>query len=483
MFDVSRRWVSLFFLTVIAVAPSAVQAQVLPDVPEYRVRVDLSAQQVHVRVEIDVPEPGSIHLLFRGKWDGYPDLESRLQRLEAYGPRGPLTVEMKQEDIDSGHRRIVVEESGLVTINYAMVMSPPSESRFYHRVSQLSADGGHFIGRDFLPRIWLNKPSNGTHAARIRIEGMPRNWRPATVAGRAGNFYAFDDIGDAVIIVGPLRTWRLNIGRRSLTSAIHGAWPVDDARIVAAIESIAGALHRIAGTGWASGDYILGAGRVPVAVPGLSTGGQVIGKSALVYVGGSGPGELEFERWLHTTSHELMHWYIPTAFALPGAPPSWFAEGFTDYFSMKILLAGGLIEPQAFLDEIGDRLARYRASPLYGVTSVAAAEADFWEDNSYRFIYDGGAVAAFLLDLGFQARGGSLERVLTDIREAGLVTDESLSTALGSVRENEWINAWLAGDANPDWDAELARYRLSWNGQTLVSADGWATDALSSIRP
>ncbi len=466
-----------------ASAPAA-YGQVLDPPPEFRVRVDPDNQQVHVRVEIELAEPSTIQLLFRGEWEGYSGLAKRLQGMRAEGPRGSLPVEANEEDLDSGHRSVKVDDPGLVIINYTLVLDPPSESRFYHRVSQLSADGGHLIGRDLLPRIWLNRPLPGSHGARIRIEALPRNWGVATVARRAGGAHVVDDIGSAVFVVGRLRTRRFNIGHRSLTTAIYGDWPVSDARIDDAIERIAGGLHRIAAAGWASGDYLLGTGRVPGLFDGISTGGQVIGKTGLVYLGGLAPGAIEFDRWLRTTAHELMHWYIPTAYAFEGPPPSWFSEGFTDYFSLKTLLAGDLIEPDAFLLEINERLKRYRSSPLYGETSVADAEADFWEDDSYRFIYDGGAVAAFLLDLGFQARGQSLERVLTNLRAAGpVLTQERLSVALSAVRENEWITAWLAGESNPDWDAELARYRLTWRGGTLVSLDEWATDVLSSIRP
>ena len=469
-------------LTLLFVAPALGQS-VLPGTPEYRLRIDPDNRQVHVRVEIDMPEPASIHLLFRGDWEGYRGLASRLDDLRAWGPGGDLAVESKGEDIDSGHRKVEVASPGLVTIAYSMQMLPPAESRFYHRVSQLSPVGGHLIGRDLLPRIWLRAPSAGTHPVRIRIVGMPRSWGAASVAERAGTSYQFDDIGDAVIFVGPLRTRVFHIGHRSLTTTIHGDWPVSDERVTDAIERVAGALHRIAREGWAPGDYLLGAGRVPDAVPGLSTGGQVIGRSGLVYVGGQGPKGLEFQRWLFTTAHELMHWYIPTAFSFDGRPPSWFSEGFTDYFSLKALLAGELIEPDVFLAEIGERLSRYRSSPLYGETSVADAQEDFWEDNAYRFIYDGGAVAAFLLDLGLQARGRSLERVLSDVRKNGPITNERLASTLGAVEENEWLHGWLAGEGNPDWEAELARYRLVWNGETLISSDGWATEVLSSIRP
>lgn len=262
-----------------------------------------------------------------------------------------------------------------------------------------------------------------------------------------------------------------------------GDWPVAEDRIVDAVQRIAGALHGIARDAWGPGTYLYASGRVPGGVPGLSVGGQVVDRSAIVYVGGDARPSHEYERWLHTTAHELMHWYIPQSFGFREKPPSWFAEGFTDYFALKALLASGLIDGPAFLAEIADRLARYRSSPLFGQASMAEAQKDFWEDDAYRYIYDGGAVAALLLDLGFQARGRSLERALAEARQDGHTSLDGLTARLADVPENAWLRDWLAEGSNPDWDGQLERYGLAWRDGRLESTDDWAITALSSIRP
>ncbi len=454
-----------------------------PVVPEFRLRLDPSRNTVDASIELDVSRPDTIHLLFRSEWEGYPDLAMRLRNLEAWGSGGALDVALDVGYLGAGHHLVAAPRAERITIRFTMDLTPARESMLYHRASQLDVDGGHLIGGDLLPRVWVGIPQSGEVVARVWFTGMPGSWRVATLEERDGTGYQIEDIIQSVFVVGPLRTKRLNVGPRSLTAAIHGRWPVSDDRVFDAIERIAGNLHRIAGDGWAAGDHLLGAGRVPLQVPGLSTGGQVIGRSGIVYVGGSGPAEIEFRQWMHTTSHELMHWYIPIGFSFEEEPPRWFAEGFTDYMALKILLVGGLIEPQAFLDAVGERLSRYLSSPLYGVQSVAEAESDFWKNDTYRYIYDGGAAAAFLLDLGFQDRRGSLERALTEIRRNSPVSQTALMNALAAVQENEWIRDWLAGTANPDWEARFNDYGLAWRNQTLVSTDDWATNALSSIRP
>jgi predicted metalloprotease with PDZ domain len=471
--------------------PGAAQDVVLPEVrgprrypdvvPELRLRFDPAAHLVEARIEVDAPEPLPIHLLFRVEWEGYPELGNRLRKLEAWGSDGALTVTSGEQG--PGHRVVQVDRAERVTIAYSLELAPPSDATLYHRVSQLAAEGGHLIGNDALPRLWLGPPRAGPQRALLWFTGLPPSWRVATVERHAGTGYELDDIMRAVFIVGPLRSQRSVVGPHSLTTAVHGRWPVDDDHVFRVASAISGSLHRLAGDGWAAGDYLLGAGRVPAGIGGRSTGGQVVGRAGIVYVGGSGPAEVEFGHWRHTTAHELMHWYIPTAFRFEGEVPRWFSEGFTEYMALKVQLVGGLIAPQEFLDGIGERLARYRASPLNGRRSVPEAEKTFWEEESYRYIYDGGAAAAFLLDLGFQDRGRSLERALAEARRAGPLSADKLQAALAAIPENDWIRDWLAAGRDPDWDARLRQYRLAWSNGTLRSLDDWATRVLSTIRP
>ena len=452
-------------------------------IPEIRLTLDAATPAVTARIELDLPRPTAVNFLFRMDFEGYPDLASRLVSLEARGPGGPLRAEKAPEALGNGHYVIDAAAAGHLTIEYNLVLIPPDDSRLYHRVSQIAADGGHLLARDLLPRVWLGPPRSGRQPAWVVFVGLPREWRVVTVETRAGTGYSVADIIDAVFLVGPLRQQQLNLGPRSLVTAIYGRWPIDDARVFDAISRIAGTLHRLAGDGWARGDYLLGVGRVPTSVSGWSAGGQVIGRSGITCAGGSDRYDMEFESWIYTTAHELMHWYIPTGFAFDSEPPSWFAEGFTDYMALKTLLVSGLIDPRTFLDEIDFRWERYRDSRLYGAASIADAQVDFRNEDTYHYIYDGGALAALLLDLGFQDRGGSLERALRQLRRRTQYSHEDLVAALASVRENEWIEDWLADGTNPDWEGRFEAYGLIRSNDSLESLNDWATNALSSIQP
>lgn len=465
-------------------APTDTVARRLAEpIPEVRLTVDAAEPGIAGFIELEVPRPTELNLLFRVDFEGYPGLAARLTSLAARGPNGHLETAEAPDGLGAGHFVIDAGTAGRVTIEYSLALDAPDDSRLYHRASQIAADGGHLLARDLIPRVWLGPPRAGPHPARVSLNGLPRNWRVASIEPRAGTGYDVADIVDAVFLLGPLRQQQLNLGPRSLVTAVYGRWPIDDDRIFDAVSRIAGTLHRIAGDGWARGDYVLGVGRVPKTVSGWSTGGQVIGRSGITCAGGSARSNAEFESWTYTTAHELMHWYIPTGFAFDSESPSWFSEGFTDYMALKTLLVGGLIDAQAFLDEIDFRWARYRSSPLYGTASIVDAEEDFWNEDTYHYIYDGGALAALLLDLGFQDRGGSLERALGELRRRPQLSDDDLVAALASIRENEWINDWLAAGTNPDWEGRLEAYGLAQRNDSLVSLNDWATNALSSIRP
>ncbi len=464
--------------------PAPIESEPVALRPEFRLRLDPADHIVAVRVEIDVPSPASLRLHFRTDWGGYPGLGARVRSLEAFAPSGGLSVVPEPGVSDDGDYVIQLDRAERVTVAYEARLTPPTDSRLYHRASQLADGGGHLLAGDLLPAVSLgDRGGDRRQGAAIWFSGLAPSWRVASVEPRSGTGWEVGDTRSAVFFVGPLRTRRAHIGPRSVTVAVHGRWPVDDERLFDLVERLAGSLHRIAGDGWGSGDHLIGVGRVPAAVRGLTSGGQVIGSAGLIYLGGDARAETAISAWLRTAAHELMHWYIPTGFRFGDPAPSWFAEGFTDYMALKALLAGGLIQPQEFLDEIGTRLQRYRANPLYGQRSLPEAQDDFWDDDAYRFIYDGGASAAFLLDLGFQDRGGSLERVLRELQRVAPLTAADIQTALSRVPENGWIAEWLDAGVNPDWDARLARYRLHWRNRSLESRDDWATDALASIRP
>jgi predicted metalloprotease with PDZ domain len=130
--------------------------------------------------------------------------------------------------------------------------------------------------------------------------------------------------------------------------------------------------------------------------------------------------------FLTTLAHEYFHtWGIKEASAgddestdeqkpEQGGQMRWFGEGFTEYFARLIMLRAGLLDMNAFLDEMQEMSTTARQVNTSGrLNLVTASEEFFARDAGRSYCYHEGCVLAFVLDLELrqQAEGG---RTLTE---------------------------------------------------------------------
>ncbi len=147
---------------------------------------------------------------------------------------------------------------------------------------------------------------------------------------------------------------------------------------------------------------------------------------------GLGKATPEYHRFLGLCSHEYFHlWNVkrirPPAVAasdLAAEAPFrdlWAYEGITSYYDELMLLRAGVIEPQAFLDELAVTLTRVWRTPGRFRQSLAESSFDAWtkfykqDENAPNAIisyYAKGAVVALCLDL--QLRLDSAGKVSLD---------------------------------------------------------------------
>lgn len=97
---------------------------------------------------------------------------------------------------------------------------------------------------------------------------------------------------------------------------------------------------------------------------------------------------------LNTISHEIFHLWNAYAVA-PKEQADWFKEGFTDYYSLMLLRKNGFIQEARLLYEISSHLSRYEAARSQASIAEAGDQKHYVKD----MVYDGGASAAFALDL------------------------------------------------------------------------------------
>ena len=100
---------------------------------------------------------------------------------------------------------------------------------------------------------------------------------------------------------------------------------------------------------------------------------------------------------------------------------SWFGEGFTDYYTHKLLNKTGIISLENYISRINGVIADYYLSPVRN-NDISTLGKNFWMKREYQVIpYKKGFTYALLIDNLIQSKSNhtySLDNVLFDLYEA-----------------------------------------------------------------
>ncbi len=138
-----------------------------------------------------------------------------------------------------------------------------------------------------------------------------------------------------------------------------------------------------------------------------------------------------------TLAHEMVHTWTSNG------PGNWYSEGIAVHYQALLPWRAGLIDTQAFLDDLNETASRYYSNALNRVPNDQIA-ARFWEDTRIRTLpYDRGGLYFAVLDARIRKASGG-ERSLDDLvrhmigrARAGQPTDEAA-----------WVEL-LASEAGP----------------------------------
>jgi predicted metalloprotease with PDZ domain len=103
---------------------------------------------------------------------------------------------------------------------------------------------------------------------------------------------------------------------------------------------------------------------------------------------------------LQTISHEYLHKWLGTTLMNPGPDEShkWFSEGFTDYYSLKILYTIGILSKDDYLKQLNKNIMEYYLSPKFK-SANSEIIGKYWSDENWRLLsYRRGLSIAFMLD-------------------------------------------------------------------------------------
>ena len=173
---------------------------------------------------------------------------------------------------------------------------------------------------------------------------------------------------------------------------------------------------------------------------------------------------LRMEELLPLLAHEYFHTWNNGQLGAqaPDRSTAWLSEGFTDFYTKRLLLRAGLFDLEAYAASWNEWLRAYGVSPERNVTETRMTKV-YWQDQAVEDIaYKRGAMLAALFDAQLRKTGPGLDMVMRWMR---LLNVKDSKTGLRPNFEAAFEK--VAGrSALPDID------RYQTRGETLVMPAG-----------
>lgn len=363
-------------------------------------------------------------LQFRGDADG----ESTLRVPDSWGGQNELWKSIANLEIVSGAtmragegaapRVLTHSPNARIHVRYRVIQdwegAPRAELGNTYRAT-IQPGYFHVIGDASM--VTPGEADNAT-PVRFRVRGLPRGWTFASDLEHEG--LKLQDVWSSVTVGGDFRV--LRDPTTGVRLAIRGNWSFSDADFLSEASRIIGAQRQF----WSDR-----------AAPFLITVLHLDGPEGWVSVGGTGltdafaffaTANSESGPITRTLSHETFHtWISPQVGGLPQEEQAlqyWLSEGFTDFYTPRLLVRAGIWTPQQYADDLNEALLAYAQSPVRTAPNSRVL-ADFWNSRDVQRIpYLRGRFLAMTWDGRLRVRGRSFDDVVYDMRRRAREGDE-----------------------------------------------------------
>lgn len=366
----------------------------------------LRAMQVDLRFRGD-PD-GETALRVPNEWGGQPELYRAITALEAVSGAA-------MRDGETPNQRVLTHRPGArLHVRYRIVQDYEGEpnaraGNAYRAIVRPSYF--HLIGEAAF--VTLEEASEDT-PLRVRARNLPRGWAYASDLEHTG--LTLNGIWSSVTVGGDFRVH--HGADRNIRVAMRGQWRFSDESFMAQVNAVVAGQRGF----WSdpSTPYLVTI--IPLESPQegwLSIGGTGL-RDAFAFFATS---NAEADQITRTLAHESLHTWIPHALgAEPGeneALQYWFSEGFTDFYTGRLLVRQGLWTPQEFADDLNTMLRAYAFSSARTAPNARIQEA-FWSDGAVQQLpYQRGRLLATIWDQRLRAQGRSLDTLIHATRIEG----------------------------------------------------------------
>ena len=301
------------------------------------------------------------------------------------------------DDADPAHRVIRHAPDAPLTVTWEVVQEKPGAPR---------ADGDnpyrplvqrgyfHLIGEaTFVVPAWPDDTP-----VDFRVAGLPAGWGFASDLehARPGHPLTLAGLLESITVGGDFRVITRAHPGGDLRVAIRGAWSFTD-------DGLADKLDRIVASHlsfWGDPEEPFLVTVLPLEADGPSSSLGGTGRSdAFAFFATDNGREATINRIL---AHEHLHTWIPRRLGrMPEkdeAAAYWLSEGFTDFYTFRLLVRDGLWSPRDFLEAANEVLMKYAQSGARTAPN-ATIVADFWSSREAQDLpYQRGFLLAMLWD-------------------------------------------------------------------------------------
>jgi predicted metalloprotease with PDZ domain len=223
--------------------------------------------------------------------------------------------------------------------------------------------------------VFIEPESDESRPAAFVVKGLPRGWAFASDLEHTamGRKLVLGDIIESVSVGGDFRI----VKRGSVRVAIRGKWSFSDDGFLDQLQPIIASHHRF----WGDGDEPFLVTVVQLqSSPGQRSLGGTGRSDAFAFFATDGASDVVINRIL---AHEHLHTWIPRRIGGMPEPDEardyWLSEGFTDFYTGRLLVRDGIWSLDQFASELNEMLWAYANSPVRTAPN-ADIVSGFWKD-------------------------------------------------------------------------------------------------------
>jgi predicted metalloprotease with PDZ domain len=408
-------------------------------------------------------EAVQIDLRFRGEADG----ETALALPDSWGGQDELWRGIADLTVVSGAtlqpgevaaaRTLTHRPNARIHVRYRVIQDwqgPPMAGAGNPYRPIIQSNYFHLIGNAALV---TPDNSNPLSPVRLNVRNMPRGWRFASDLEHQGA--TLGEAAASIIVGGDFRV--VQTADPNIRIAMRGAqWRFTDADFAARVAEILAAQRRF----WGDESTPFLVTLIELSAPNqgsLSIGGTGLSDSFAFFA----TPNVEPEALPRMLAHEGLHTWVPNRIGgladIDEAAGYWFSEGFTEFYTGRILVRAGLWGPADFAADFNRTLREYAVSSARTAPN-ARILADFWRNRDLQQLpYQRGRMLATLWDVRLRAQGRDMDDVVHEMRARAAAGDPLNAAAMFPI---------VAGHFGLDVSADMAAL-VEHGGDVQLPAD------------